>query len=464
MSLRPSELAQVVQELSLYLTGAVVQKVHSPSSKRCYLELRQVGSSTLLALCTEAEVGRLSVTDARLASPPEGSSFQRRLRNELVGMRLTNLFLSGPREVVLQFDKPPLHRTLFAEIGGRGDLVLMDEQGRPVAASEPRFLVARAKGEARAEPTEALASRLVASGDVPLPLARAAEVLFGAKEDALRLAAARRLAVDPLKSKLQKLERTLVKVRAEADRLPKAEEHRRLGELLSQNLFHLQRGAGEVELTEYTAVGENKIRLKLDPSRTPKAEAERHFHQYRRLLRGCEQASLRLGVLDEERRVLEQRLAQALAATPELSNLPVSLERQKNKTPVAVPFKSYLSTGGRRILVGKGKEDNDALSFKVARPQDLWLHARGVPGAHVVVPLNKGEAVSTDLLLDAAHLAHHHSQNKGEPRSEVLYTHAKFVKKPKGSAPGLVTHTREKTFLLRVEPDRLERLLKTQTS
>jgi predicted ribosome quality control (RQC) complex YloA/Tae2 family protein len=118
--------------------------------------------------------------------------------------------------------------------------------------------------------------------------------------------------------------------------------------------------------------------------------------------------------------------------------------------------------GGQRIWVGRGSEDNDALTFKVAKPFHLWLHARGQPGSHVVVPLEKGMEVAQEVLLDAAHLALHHSGAKGEPRGEVSYVPVKFIRKVKGGAPGQVLFSREKTFMVRMEPERLERLLKTR--
>ena len=130
--------------------------------------------------------------------------------------------------------------------------------------------------------------------------------------------------------------------------------------------------------------------------------------------------------------------------------------------PEARPFKEYVGHGGQRIWVGKGGEDNDTLTFKVARPYHLWLHARGLPGSHVVVPLEKGVEVAQEVLLDAAHLALHHSGAKGEPRGEVSWVPVKFVKKVKGGAPGRVQYTREKTLVVRLEQERLERLLKTR--
>ena len=93
---------------------------------------------------------------------------------------------------------------------------------------------------------------------------------------------------------------------------------------------------------------------------------------------------------------------------------------------------------------------------------DVWLHARGVPGSHVILEAVKNQEIHPEALLDAAHLAHHHSQQKNEPRGEIAWTQAKFVKKQKGGPPGAVTFTRDRSIALRVDPSRIERLLKSQ--
>ena len=127
--------------------------------------------------------------------------------------------------------------------------------------------------------------------------------------------------------------------------------------------------------------------------------------------------------------------------------------------PPALPYRTFRALGGAAILVGKGAAENDALTRAVARGNDLWLHARGVTGAHVVVRLDRGKAPDQETLLDAAHLALHFSDARGAPQADVAYTRAKHVRKPKGAAPGAVVYSQEKVLLLRVEPARVERLL-----
>jgi predicted ribosome quality control (RQC) complex YloA/Tae2 family protein len=115
-------------------------------------------------------------------------------------------------------------------------------------------------------------------------------------------------------------------------------------------------------------------------------------------------------------------------------------------------------------LVGKGAVDNDALTLTVARPHDLWLHARGLQGAHVIIPRERGSELSPDVLLDAAHLAAHFSSARGEASAEIQHAERRHVRKPKGFAPGAVRVDRERVLLLRVEPERLKRLLASEKS
>ena len=112
--------------------------------------------------------------------------------------------------------------------------------------------------------------------------------------------------------------------------------------------------------------------------------------------------------------------------------------------------------------MGRGAADNDRLTLRTARSHDLWLHARGVSGAHVVVRLDRGRSCPAETLVDAATLAAHFSDFRKEEVVDVLYTPRRFVRKHRGSPIGSVTLEREKVIAVRVEPPRLERLLSSE--
>jgi predicted ribosome quality control (RQC) complex YloA/Tae2 family protein len=447
MSLRPSELAQVGAELNEQLAGATVQKAWLVRSKLCHLELRLPGRSTLLCLSAEPGVARLAVAAERPPSEGPPPSFQRQLREHLTGARLVRVETQDST-VVLTFERKDTPVRLVAELHGPGQLRLdRSAEAPPLSPSG----VERSKG-----PTS---SRLI-RGPPPFALARAAEALFATAADVRALEQRRRRALAPLQAKLARLKRTIAKVRDDAARGPQAQEHRALGELISRNLDSIPRGAQSARLTEYTADGPRQREVPLDPKRSPREEAAWHFKQYQRLTRGCELASRREAELSAEASALESKIADLERAAA--ADLPQEKPKDSPR-PRAVPFHEYRS-GSSRIWVGKDARGNDALTFRVAKPHYFWLHVRGVPGSHVVVPLEKGAPLPPEVLLDAAHLALFHSRLKGEPRGEVAYARVQHVRRVKGGVPGEVQYSQEKTFVVRVEPARLERLARSIAS
>jgi predicted ribosome quality control (RQC) complex YloA/Tae2 family protein len=459
VSLRPTEFGVLSAALSAALRGAVVQKVTSPAPPRVDLELRTPGRTTRLVVSAETGLARISISALRAAAAGPPSPWLLRLRKELVGARLVGLTRTGAREVEIRFEQGTTPRTLVLEAEAPAGLLLLGDAGRPLASSSGRARPARPPTPLLADEA---ASRLPVAGDA-FALGLAAEALYSTRAASARVAELRRAQVQPLKTRVERLRRTLEKVRGEANRTEAAEEHRRFGELLRQNAAAVPRGAKEVTLTEYSADGQRAVRVPLDPALATKAQAERHFQRYRRLTRGSAHAQRRLEELQVELAEAEAALATARAAPDAslLASAPKVLTSRPSRSTARVhqPYRIFHAHSGEKILVGRAGRDNDALTFAVAKPDDVWLHARGLPGAHVVIPLSRGAEVPKEDLLDAAHLALHHSRGAGADRGEVSYTRAKFVRRVKGGAPGSVTYSREKTFLVRLEPARMERLL-----
>lgn len=461
MALRAKELELLAAELTRELGGGVIQKVHAPTTSRVYLEVRVPGRSVTVLLCTEPGVARLSAVETRPPNPSTPPTWQSVLRRELTGAKLHDVeALPERRTLLLHLTREQtIRRTLALEPATAPSLVLATEASRILCVSNPARAGLRVGGEwtlPPEQPQREAPSRL-AGDHTFLRLTHACETLFSTQEqrawDDARKA--------PVVAQLKKLERTMAKVRAEADRSERALALRREGELLTQNLWRLKRGEPAVTVTQYLEDGtEQPVTIPLDPRRTPAQEVEWRFHQYRRLLRGSELAGARLQRLEAELATLKAQLSE-LEAHPAPPPAPGERARARAEANAPLPpYREYRGHGAQRIWVGRGAAHNDSLTFHVARPFHVWFHARGVPGAHVVVPLEKNTQLAPEVLLDAAHLALHHSDGKGEPRGEVSYTQVKFVHR--GAAPGAVTYTREKTINLRVEPGRLERLLASE--
>jgi predicted ribosome quality control (RQC) complex YloA/Tae2 family protein len=461
--MRPIEATLLSKELERELKGGVVQQVSCPTPSRVYVELRVPGRSETLLFCSDLKASRVSAVERRPPNPKVPPAWQSVLRRELVGLGLLDVESVEARRVVVahlggERDGAAVRRALVLEYGDEPGVVLVTTEGRVMALSRP-FRAGVRPGSTWTPPPEREVrpqeSRL-AGDHVRLRLAHAAELLFGPQEQKRWLD--ERLA--PVKAKLKRLARTREKVKADLDRGAEAERLRLEGELLAQNRFRLTRGLTEVRLPEYRADGEVVEHVvRLDPARTPQEEQEHRFHQYRRLTRGMAFAKTRLEQLDREQARLEAELASLEAAPVEA---PVGAKKVSAGEGPLPPYRTYEGHGGQPLWVGRGSAHNDALTFHVARPWHVWFHARGVPGAHVVVPLQKNAALSQEVMLDAAHLALHHSDLKGEPRGEVSYVPVKRVRKGRDAPAGAVTFTGEKTVMLRVEAERLQRLLATE--
>lgn len=471
MSLRPEELRAVAAELKQHLVGAFVQKAHAPLPRLCFLELRVPGQSVRICISAEPQFARLSVADARIPSPESPPPFQQWLRRELIGARLADVALIDPYVVRLLFETKERQRAVIAELRGSGaNIFLVDDTDRVLAAAIPEGERTRPGATWTLNPTppeevpKEGPARLKPEDASMFATAEAAEALFGARERQRRAQEIRKRLTGPVRARLGRVDRTKAKVEADAARGEDAEAHREQGELIAQNLHRIGRGEKTAKVTRWTEEGPQEVEVTIDPRRTPKEQADWHFHQYKRLTRGVDHALRRLIELEEERERLARELEVLDARSDEdlLEHVSLIAQPAKKGPEKGKPYKEFVAATGARILVGRSSEANDELTFRIARPFDLWLHARGVPGSHVILECQKNQDVPPEALLDAATLAHHHSTLKGEPRGEVAYTQVKFVKKQKGGGPGQVIFTRDKSIVVRVEPERLERLMRAR--
>jgi len=122
------------------------------------------------------------------------------------------------------------------------------------------------------------------------------------------------------------------------------------------------------------------------------------------------------------------------------------------RVAAAPPYRA-IEHEGWKIVVGKSAAGNDHITTKLARPDDLWLHAEGMPGSHVLVRNPGKRDVPESVLRKAASLAAYYSKGRNSSKVAVAYTSAKFVKKPRGAAPGTVTLAERRTLMAVPAPD-----------
>ncbi len=238
---------------------------------------------------------------------------------------------------------------------------------------------------------------------------------------------------------------------------------RHQGELLTAYFHLIPAGAEEVQLPDYLQEG-RLVTIPLDPRLSPSANIQRLFKRYHKAKASQRHSEELLNSILEEKQYLENTLLQIEQAddTALVKEIERELQRTgyletgapKTKERISPPSgpDRYLSPDGLTILVGRNNRQNDELTFHLASPNHLWLHARGTPGSHVAV-LAEGEIPETTLLL-AAQLAAYFSAQRSSPKAEVDYTLRKYVRKPKGAKPGYVHYERAQTLV--VDPTKFQ--------
>jgi predicted ribosome quality control (RQC) complex YloA/Tae2 family protein len=286
-----------------------------------------------------------------------------------------------------------------------------------------------------------------------------------------------------LKRALVRLERRVAAIRADLARIAEAQVLADQARWLVPEAARAPRGARALSFTDWSSGEPRTVEIPLDPAKPAKVQIDAIFQRARRLKLGGATAQARLDEAQatiaalaplasraadaESMEELEEVLAAAHAAAPKDLRLPGAATTPGKRAPLqprALPYRTFRSRSGMKILVGRGAAHNDELTFHVARPRDLWLHAKGLPGAHVIVPLQKDRTCPGDLLVDAAHLAAHFSDARDEAVADVTYASRRHVRKPRGSPPGLVAVDREKVIAVRIEPALKAQLLASEES
>ena len=236
----------------------------------------------------------------------------------------------------------------------------------------------------------------------------------------------------------------------ESDR---ADREREIGELILANLHRIAPGVERVVVEDYFDPDLPQTTLSLDARLSPSENAQRYFRRARKL-RAAREAVARLLAEGRETIAYEESVAVSIRQAVDLEALqeiarelspPDPRSRQPEPPPRPLRFRSV---DGLTILVGKNNRQNDLLTFKIAGPRDLWLHAQNLPGSHVIV---EAADVPERTLREAAAIAAYFSAGREAGRVRVAYTLRKHVRKPRGARPGMVVYDHERTLL--AEPD-----------
>ena len=470
MSLNWREIDRVLAELPL--AGSIVRQIYQPRHPVLVLELYRRGSTFRLLFSFAAPHLRLHVTSAKPANPSPAPRFVAFLRSRIRDGRLVAAGQVGRERIVrLEVEHGGQRVLLWARLwGGAANLIVTDPDGLVLDAlyrrpgrgevSGGRFEPPppRPEAEARADEERFPAREFPGEGSYNQRVERCYTQLEQARE--------RQRLLDSIRNRLQRKESRLLSglegLRRKQAEMDSAAELQRWGRLILANAHAIQPGARWLQAEDFDQPG-SQVSIELDPRATPSQNAESFFRRYRKARTALERLAEDIRVHERDLAAVQREL-EAPEAAEDLAALRArlaALEEKKSgrgRAKEQAPGLEFTS-GAFRILVGRSAAENDALLRHHVRGNDTWVHSRDSPGAYVFIRTPPGKSVPLETLLDAANLALHYSKARSSGKGDLYYTRVKYLRRARNGGLGLVLPTQEKNLHVRLDPERLARLL-----
>ncbi|WP_156290400.1 Rqc2 family fibronectin-binding protein [Oceanobacillus salinisoli] len=270
-----------------------------------------------------------------------------------------------------------------------------------------------------------------------------------------------------IKNERSKNERKLKKHEKTIKKAENADEYQRLGELLTAHMHLVSKGDKEVKVMNYYDPEQSELTIPLNPNKTPSENAQNYFKTYQKLKTSKYIVEKEIEKTKEEIHYFDQLLQQMdVASMEDIEEIRDELreegylkkqkktKKNKNKPAKPVPEK-YISSDGTEILVGKNNKQNEYLTMKLARRDEVWLHTKDIPGSHVVI---REQEPSEKTLEEAAQIAAYFSKSQNSSTVPVDYTKIRHVRKPNGAKPGFVIYENQKTLFVTPSKEIVDKL------
>ena len=257
-----------------------------------------------------------------------------------------------------------------------------------------------------------------------------------------------------IRQNLQRNKKKLKKLSNELKATENADEYRIKGEVLTTYLYQIKRGMTKIALPNFYD-NNKEITISLSNQLSPSQNAQKYFKKYQKLKNAVTFVNEQIELTKKEVAYLEEIQTQIELATPtDLNDIKTELQQegyikkkqQKSKHSSRVKInkpESFIASDGTEILVGKNNLQNEKLTLHTAKKTDIWLHAKNIPGSHVIIKSNNP---SDETLFEAAMLAAYFSKFRSSANVPIDYVQVKNIRKPNGSKPGFVIYEGQKTL------------------
>jgi predicted ribosome quality control (RQC) complex YloA/Tae2 family protein len=472
MSLSTHDIALVLEEIGPALQAGWIQKIHQPTDRSLVFEVRAPGQTHRLFLSFAPDACRLHFLSKPSSNPAGPPPFCQFLRARIQGGRIDG-FRQIPQDRIVEWLITTKHGPwrLMCEFTGRtANLLVVDNSGMVIrdlngaTGTTGRLYTLQEKRTPQVQDPHPSKFPPPHPSE-PFPLSAAIEQYYGDRETTQTLNDARNNRLRIVKKALKKEQRRIEAWQGGLAGAAKFHQYARYGELLKASLESVKKGMDRIVLTDYFDEALPDVAIPLDPTKSAQGNMDDYFRKHRKYLAAEKELRPRIEASRQMIVALRQELEKIESGTwvppPSPGRRDVLVDRRRHKDRDRQrqgPFRRFTSTDGLPVFVGRNARENDELTFGLANGDDLWLHARGVPGSHVVVRLEKGSEPPVETLRDAATLALLYSDLKKSGKGDVIYTRRKWVKKAKGQAAGAVTVTQEQSLHISLDRKRLAAL------
>ncbi len=243
---------------------------------------------------------------------------------------------------------------------------------------------------------------------------------------------------------------------------------RKAGELITANLYRMEKGARVLQAEDYYTEGCPLVDIRLDPLLTPQENAAKYYKQYNKaktaeimlreqIKKGRAELDYLESILEELREAESEHDLRDIRAELKEAGYLKGQKSEKKQPRRALKPRIFRSSTGLSISVGRNNKQNDQLTCKDAAPGDIWFHTQKIHGSHVILHTAGAPADDTSMT-EAAMLAAYYSQARDGQNVPVDYTPVRYVKKPAGARPGMVIYTTYQTAYVTPEEDLVKAL------
>lgn len=261
-----------------------------------------------------------------------------------------------------------------------------------------------------------------------------------------------------LEKKLSYLSNKINNLEDRVNKGSRENDYYKMGNLLLSNLHLITNDLDTIEVFDFET--DNNIKIKIDKKLSPSENASRYFdkakdekknYQISKVL--FNQSKQEYFALLEIKSKFDQNTSlEDLRNIKEQLRIKDKILPKMNKEEINIKYYHYVIEDKYHVYVGRDSKNNDLLTLKFAKQNDLWFHARGLPGSHVVLRIeNSKEVIPKNIIKATASIAAYYSKAKTAGTVPVSYTFKKFVIKKKGMEPGKVLLLKESSILVKPE-------------